>query len=182
MDTISTLTERNAQFAARHFSQGLSLMPTLRTIVLGCVDPRVDPAHVLGLGNGEAAVLRNVGGRVVPSALQAMAMLGALAPVDGSGQGAGWDLVLLHHTDCGITRLDDQVAILAAYFGVNADEVAAKELHDPRASVEVDVTALRANPRLPGAFRLTGLVYDVATGLVETVVPTSPLRGEGTGL
>jgi carbonic anhydrase len=37
-------------------------------MVVGCVDPRVDPAHVLGLSNGEAAIIRNVGGRITPIA------------------------------------------------------------------------------------------------------------------
>ncbi|WP_425343349.1 carbonic anhydrase [Pseudofrankia saprophytica] len=35
-------------------------------MVVGCVDPRVDPTHVLGLEQGEAAVIRNVGGRITP--------------------------------------------------------------------------------------------------------------------
>jgi carbonic anhydrase len=40
----------------------------------------------------------------------------------------------------------------------------------------VDVAALRAIPVLPGEWLLSGLVYDVATGLVEVVVPPAPIR------
>ena len=49
-------------------------------------------------------------------------------------------------------------------------------LEDPRAAVAVDVAALRAIPALPGAWLISGLVYDVATGLVEIVVPPTPIR------
>ncbi|OZA57149.1 MAG: carbonic anhydrase, partial [Sphingomonadales bacterium 39-62-4] len=33
--------------------------------------------------------------------------------------------------------------------------------------------------KLPATFMVTGLVYDVATGLIETVVPPAPLRSLG---
>jgi carbonic anhydrase len=44
--------------------------------------------------------------------------------------------------------------------------------------VVVDVAALKANPNLPGGFTVKGLVYDVTTGLIETVVPSGLLRPE----
>jgi carbonic anhydrase len=37
---------------------------------------------------------------------------------------------------------------------------------------------LKANPNLPGGFTVTGLVYDVTTGRIDTVVPASLLRPE----
>jgi carbonic anhydrase len=40
----------------------------------------------------------------------------------------------------------------------------------------VDVAALRAVPALPGDWLISGLIYDVATGLVEIVVPPAPIR------
>jgi carbonic anhydrase len=46
MTAIDSLIQRNEEFATHGFAADLSLMPTLRTIIIGCVDPRVDPAHV----------------------------------------------------------------------------------------------------------------------------------------
>jgi len=43
-------------------------------------------------------------------------------------------------------------------------------------AVAADIAALRAVPRLPGDWLISGLVYDVATGLVEVVVPPAPIR------
>ena len=96
MTTFDTLIERNQEFAAHHFPKDLPLMPTLRAIIIGCVDPRVDPAHVFGLGPGEAIVIRNVGGRITPATLETMGMLGRIAQGEG-GPPAGFHLVVLHH-------------------------------------------------------------------------------------
>ncbi len=175
-DTVTTLTARNAGFAQHDFVPGASMMPALRTILIGCVDPRVDPAHVLGLANGEALVIRNVGGRYTPAAFQTMATLRVIAEAEGGAPGPGWNLIVLQHTDCGITRLGGHPDLLAATFGIEEADLPARAVGDPRAAVAVDVAAIKDNPFLPADFIVSGLVYDVRTGLVETVVAPSLLR------
>jgi len=175
MTTLDTLTKRNSDFAAHRFVAGLPMMPTLRTMVIGCVDPRVDPAHLLGIDPGEAIVIRNIGGRITPATVQTMAMLQTIAQVQGANPGGGFHLIVLHHTDCGITRLEEKPDMLAGYFGIGKGELEAKAVTDPRTSVAADVAALRANLALPDDWLVSGLVYDVATGLVEAVVPTASL-------
>jgi len=66
MSTLDTLLERNHEFAEHRFVAGLPMRPSLKTVIVGCADPRVDPVHILGLEPGEAVVVRNVGGRVNP--------------------------------------------------------------------------------------------------------------------
>jgi len=178
---VETLTERNKDFAAHQFTPSVSLTPTLKTMIIACVDPRVDPAQVLGLELGEAAVVRNIGGRITPETLRTMAMLRTIAQAGGGSPGNGWNLVVLHHTDCGIKNLDGHPDMLASYFGIDKEELATKAVVDPRAAVAVDVAALKANPSLPGGFIVSGLIYDVATGLLETVVAPALLRDEGQG-
>jgi carbonic anhydrase len=178
MAVIDTLIDRNADFVAHRFPPNLKLNPTLKTMLIGCVDPRVDPASVLGLQLGEAAIIRNVGGRVTPATLKTMTMLGRVGQANGGGPGAGWNLVVLHHTDCGMTDLAAFPDLLAEYFEISKEQLDAKAVSDPFASVKVDVTVLKQTPFLPGAFLVSGLVYDVDTGRVETVVPPAPLRPE----
>ncbi|HEX6506220.1 MAG TPA: carbonic anhydrase [Chloroflexota bacterium] len=179
MTTIDTLLQRNEEFAVHRFAAGLSLMPTLGTMIIGCVDPRVDPAHVLGLQPGEAIVIRNIGGRITPATLQMMALLGMIPQLEGAGPVSGLNLVVLQHTDCGITRLARVPDRLAAYLGVAAEELEAEAVGDPYAAVAVDVAALKANPSLPSGTIVSGAVYDVATGRVAMVTPPEPLRAEG---
>lgn len=60
MTVIDTLTQRNEAFADSRFSADLKIMPSMKTMIIGCVDPRVDPADIFGLVPGEVAVIRNV--------------------------------------------------------------------------------------------------------------------------
>lgn len=171
MSVIESLVQRNRVFVQHGFEAGLSMMPKLRTMIITCADPRVDPVHLLGLNPGEAAVIRNVGGRITPGTLQNMALLQMVGQAQGTPSQGNFDLIVLHHTDCGIIHLESQPEMLARYFGIDQNELSTKAIHDPYASVVVDVTALKENPMLPKAWFVSGLVYNVTTGEVETVVP-----------
>ena len=169
-ETFDELLRRNAEFAGTHDVAELALMPSLQTMVLCCVDPRVDPAAVLGVQLGEAAVIRNVGGRVSPAAVRTLAMLALIARTNEVQPGTGWQLVVLHHTDCGIRDLAAYPDALAYEFDVAADALDMTTIVDPRASLRADLTELHANPMLPRGLVVSGLLYDTSTGLVETVV------------
>jgi carbonic anhydrase len=77
--------------------------------------------------------------------------------------------VILHHTDCGIRRLADYPEELAEYFEIPVADLDSKAVRDPRAAVRVDVGIARR--ALPASLLVSGLVYDVGTGLIEVVVP-----------
>ncbi|MFC9283390.1 carbonic anhydrase [Streptomyces collinus] len=167
--------DRNARFADGGSFAGRKLMPTGGLTVIGCVDPRVDPTAVLGLELGEAAVIRNVGGRVTPATLATLDMLARVVRARTGGPGPRDNhYAVLHHTDCGITDLTAFPDLLTDYFDVPAIDLAAKAVTDLVAAVRVDVEILGRTLRA-GVF-VSGLVYDVATGLVDIVVP--PARVE----
>src|SRR5580700_5048484 len=184
MNNLDHLLERNKDFAAQQSAEG-TLMPSLsralpnvKAIIIGCADMRVDPAHVLGIKPGEAVVIRNIGGRITPGLLEQLGLLGRIGEVAGEipGDGGEFHIIVLQHTDCGITRLAGDPAMLTHYFQIQESELKKKAITNPRAAVAVDVASLRAIPALPGAWLVSGLVYDVATGLVEIVVPPMAIR------
>jgi len=184
MNNLDHLLERNKAFAAQQSAAG-TLTPSLpqamtkvKALIIGCADMRTDPAHVLGTKPGEAVVLRNIGGRVTPGLLEQLGLLGRIGQVAGEAPGGGGEfhLIVLQHTDCGMALLAGNPAMLAHYFQIQEGELKTKAITDPRAAVAADVAALRAIPALPAAWLLSGLVYDVATGLVEVVVPPAPIR------
>lgn len=184
MNNLDYMLERNKDFAAQQSAAG-TLMPSLpgalpkvKAVIIGCADMRVDPAEVLGIRPGEAVVMRNVGGRITPGLLEQFGLLGRIGEIAGEipGGGGEFHIIVLHHTDCGITRLAGDPAMLTHYFQIREEELKAKAVTDPRAAVAVDVASLRAIRALPGAWLLSGLVYDVATGLVDIVVPPAPIR------
>lgn len=110
--------------------------------------------------------------------MEELGLLGRIGEVAGEipGGGGEFHIIVLQHTDCGITRLVGDPAKLAHYFQIQEGELKTKAVTDPRAAVAFDVAALRTIPALPGAWLISGLVYDVATGLVEIVVPPAPIR------
>lgn len=184
MSTIDTLLERNKEFAARQSAAG-TLMPSLslalpnaKAIIIACADMRTDPAHVLGIKPGEAVVIRNIGGRITPGLLEQLGLLGRIGELAGETPGAGGEfhLVVMQHTDCGMTRLAADPSVLARYFQIQEGELKKKSVTDPRAAVAVDVAVLRAIPALPAEWFVSGLVYNVATGLAEVVVPATRIR------
>jgi carbonic anhydrase len=184
MNNLDLMLERNRDFAAQQSATGAPMLtlpqalPNVKAVIIGCADMRVDPAHVLGIKTGEAVVMRNIGGRVTPGLLEELGLLGRIGQVAGEipGGGGEFHLIVLHHTDCGSTRLVGDPALLARYFQISEGEVKNKWVPDPRKAVAVDVAALRAIPALPADWLISGLVYDVATGLVEVVVPPEPIR------
>jgi carbonic anhydrase len=184
MNNLDSLLKRNREFAAQQSAADTlmpslpSALPNVKAVIIGCADMRVDPAHVLGIRPGEAVVMRNIGGRITPGLLQQLGLLGRIGEVAGAipGGGGEFHLIVLQHTDCGITRLAGETAMLAQYFQVSETDLKTKAVTDPRAAVAGDVVLLRAIPALPGAWLISGLVYDVATGRTEIVVPPAPIR------
>lgn len=153
MNPVDELIERNERFAAEHLP-GQGALPRLRTCIVACPDPRVDPAQVLGLELGDAAVVRAAAGRISPIVLQQLVFLQATGAAVGAGD-ERFELVLMQHTDCGITHFTapDAREGLAAFLGCAVDELDAKAVADPRAAVRVDIDALAAHPAIPTACR-----------------------------
>lgn len=183
MTTLDTMLSKNRTYAAERAAAGKlgaslpATLPTVKSLIIGCADMRVDPEALLGTDPNTAVVIRNIGGRITPGTFEMLALLGRIGQVAEAipGGGGPFDVIVLHHSDCGSKRLAGDPALLAAYFGVPENETAGKHVDDPRASVALDVAALRAAGALPAAWTVSGLVYDVDTGLVDVVVPPAPL-------
>jgi len=164
MNHFDSMLKRNQDSAAKQSATG-TLMPSLpralpnvRAIIIGCADMRVDPAHVFGLKPGEAVVMRNIGGRITPGLLEQLGLLGRIGEVAGEIPGGGGDfhIIVLQHTDCGITRLAGATDMLTRYFQVQEGELGKKAVTDPRAAVAFDVASLRAIPALPATWLVSG--------------------------
>ena len=175
---LTTLLDRNRSFSEQFAAGDLKISPRMSTILLTCLDARVDPAHLFGLGLGDALVIRNAGGRITPAVMRDLGILSVLA-ANMPGPGAMRpELVVIHHTDCGMSRLakpaiQEQVA---TRLGLGMDEVAAMAITDPARTVQDDVERLRKTPGTPDQLIVSGFVYDVSSGTINQVVPPAPLR------
>ncbi len=172
MSNFTPLLDRNAAFAATGAHDGLTPLPRHQVFAVTCMDGRVDPAHFLGIGPGDALVFRNAGGRVTDAVLREVAFVGAVTERMFGGDAPTFEVAVIHHTGCGTAFLaDDEFnAAFSEATGTDPDELRHEAVLDPRASVRTDVALLRNSPMLPGHAVVSGHVYDVDTGLVETVV------------
>ena len=169
---IDVALERNRAFAAARGHEGALVFPTLRLFVITCLDPRVDPAYILGLGMSDAMVVRNVGGRVTPEVINDVAFIGQLA--EGAvPDGPLFEVAVIHHTQCGTGALADDTfrGRYAERIGVDEASLRDHAVLDPATTVSRDVDLLREARAISPRVTVSGHVYDVVTGLVQTVVP-----------
>jgi carbonic anhydrase len=170
--SVEAALERNRAFAAAGGHHGAVVFPNLSLFVITCLDPRVDPAHFLGLGLSDAMVLRNVGGRVTPEVINDVAFIGQLAET-ALPDGPLFEVAVIQHTQCGTGALADDTFRRRYAQRIGAEEAALREqaVLDPAATVTRDVERLRSAPAISPRVTVSGHVYDVVTGLVEMVVP-----------
>jgi carbonic anhydrase len=164
--------ERNRLFAAAGGHEGAVVFPSLRLFVVTCLDPRVDPAHFLGLKLSEAMVVRNVGGRVTPEVIHDIAFIGQISE-NALPDGPLFEVAVIHHTQCGTGAFADDTFrhTYAERIGANEATFRERAVLDPAQSVKDDVERLCAAPVIAPRVTVSGHVYDVAPGRVETVVP-----------
>jgi carbonic anhydrase len=173
MSNFDELLRRNEAFArtgAKDRVPAIPFLPNQQVYILTCIDPRVDPVQLFGLDLGDAIVARTVGGRVTPAVLQDLAWISYLH--ETKTPDAEWfEFAVMHHTDCGSGFFaDDELRHGFAARGYDDAELAGLAVLDPSVTVPGDVARVLQAPQVSSRIKVTGLAYDVKTGLVKTVV------------
>lgn len=167
MRNIPVLLERNAATQERH--EVRPIRPAMNVVILSCLDARADPAHFVGLQPGDALVIRNAGGRVTEDVEQQLGLLAAMVKQLGAPL---FELVIVHHTDCGMERLaaEEVRARIAGATGLPRQALDRLAIHDHGTSLDEDVERLRSSALVPSGLRVTGLRYHHDTGAAEVVL------------
>ena len=130
--------------------------------VVTCIDTRIEPLPMLGLGPGDANVLRTGGARVGEEVLKTLVVAHRLLGVERA--------MVIGHTDCGLGAATEDELHEALDLpgrpstrGLSFAVAAGRE-----ETIRRDVELIRAFPYLDG-LEAGGFLYDVETGLLSRV-------------
>jgi len=157
MPVADEFRKANEGYAANFQKGDLPMPPGRHVAVLTCMDARIDPARALGLEEGDAHVIRNAGGRAVDG-LRSLIISEQLLGTN--------EIVVIHHTDCGMLTFsnDDLRAKVKQGLHADADNIDFLPFSDLEQSVRDDVAFLRNSPFIPDNIEISGFIYDVKSG------------------
>lgn len=167
LPNVEELVEYNAKVAERFDDADLQVAPLRNLAIVACMDSRIDTFKILGLGNGEAHIIRNAGGIITDDVIRSLCLSQRFLGTR--------EIILVHHTDCGLQKVDEDVFRnqLEAELGVKP-WWSLEAFTDPYQDVAQSVRRLHMTPFLPFKEHITGFVYDVTDGLLHKVEAGDP--------
>jgi carbonic anhydrase len=161
MSAIDTFLERNARVASGWDRADAPVEPAKRIAVLLCMDTRLS-GELIGLGDGEAHLLRNAGGIASDDVLRSLTISQRLLGTR--------EVMVVQHTRCGMTSFtDDELAeAIERDTGVRPP-FALGSFPDLEKSVRDSVARIQACPFLPHTDVVRGFVFEVETGRLREV-------------
>jgi carbonic anhydrase len=160
---IDELLASNETFAASLPDEHIAVEPARQLAIVTCMDSRLDVFAALGLGHGEAHVLRNAGGVITEDVIRSLAV---------SQRRLGTrEVMLIHHTDCGMqTITDDGFRSERQRETGLAPSFAIESFTDVDADVQQSILRVRHSPFLLHRDVVRGFVYDVDSHRLREVL------------
>jgi carbonic anhydrase len=162
LSTIDELLRNNEAYAASFDNGDLPLPPAKKLAVLACMDARLNPYAILGLQDGDAHIIRNAGGVVTDDEIRSLAISQRMLGTE--------EIVLIHHTDCGMLTFTDDEFKRALQEDVGIEpHWAAEAFPDLEEDVRQSIARIKASPFIPRKESVRGFVYEVETGRLREV-------------
>ena len=144
------------------FPGSRAVVPAKHVTIVTCMDSRIDVFRIFGLDEGDAHVIRNAGGLVTDDVLRSLVLSQRFLET--------CEVVLVHHTDCGLQRFREAElqATLASEVGA-PPPYAFGAFDDVAAAVRRAITRVVEHRFLPHRTHVRGFVYDVEAGHLREV-------------
>lgn len=164
MDDFEDVLAANADYSKTFADAGIPGVAARGLAMVTCMDSRISPLELVGMGAGDVKILRNAGARVTDDVLRTLVLAVHLLGVNR--------IMVMPHTDCRMTKVtDEQVHQEMSSRGLDTRSLDFHTIENQREALEHDVQRIRSSPYLPAGLPVVGMVYDVKTGRLETVVP-----------
>ena len=164
-DTFADMLDANAHYAKEEHEVAETGVARKGLAIVTCIDSRINPLAVFGLVPGDAKILRNAGARVTDDVERGLALSAAALGVTR--------IAVVQHTDCKLTAASDADLLEAVGQATGRpappgfDPLA---IADQPGALAADVSRLLESSLLPKGTVITGMVYDLHSGLLSTVV------------
>ncbi len=162
MGAINELLANNQAAAAAVPHSERDPRPTRQLAIITCMDCRLDLSAALGIGVGEAHVLRNAGGVITDDMIRSLAI---------SQRRLGTrEVMVIQHTGCGMQSITDDEfrAELEEAAGV-APPFPIEAFGDLEDSLRQSIARIRRSPFLLHTDSVRGFVYDVGSHHLQEV-------------
>lgn len=162
--SFEDLCEANRHYAERFPHKDFDGMARRGVLIITCMDSRIVPLDVVGLGHGDAKILRSPGGQVSESILR-----GAILGVHLLGVTR---ILVMPHTKCAMASGTDSdlQELIAQRSGMDSTWISFGSTPDQLTRLAEDVAKLRNHPLLKDRVEVGGFIYDVDTGLLDQVL------------
>lgn len=158
---VNDIVMANGRYADRFTDSDRPVEPQRQLVIVTCMDARMDIFQILGLGNGDAHIIRNAGGVVTDDTIRSLCLSQRALNTQ--------EVILLHHTDCGLQKITEDAfrTELVNDIGV-APTWATEAFSDPYEDVRQSLRRIELSPFVKDD-HLAGFVYDVETGRMHEV-------------
>lgn len=136
--------------------------PRRKAAIVACIDARIRPELILGGEPGDFHVIRNGGGLVTGDAIRSL----MVSQYYGTGE-----IIVMMHTDC--AAMAYPATAEKQRIEAETGEPITFEIHDfndLETELRRGVELLRTTPLLPNRDKISGVIFDVDTQDLRTVV------------
>jgi carbonic anhydrase len=161
-ETAIDVLVRGAREHEADFPGVRAVVPARHVAIVTCMDSRIDNFAIFGLNSGEAHIIRNAGGLVTDDVLRSLVVSQRVLQTR--------EVVLVHHTDCGLHNADEAAMREQIRRETGAEpSYAFGAFPDLDEAVRRAITRVREHPFLPHRDRVRGFIYDVHDGHLREV-------------
>ena len=162
--SFDDLLESNREYALDFQDGGFDGIARAGVAMVTCMDSRIEPLGMIGLGLGDVKILRSPGGRVSTSVLNGCVLSVQLLQVDR--------IMIVLHTRCAMASGTDEDLrrVISQKTGTDASWMSFGASPDQPGRLRADVDMVSNHPLIKGHAEVGGFIYDVDTGLLTQIL------------